>query len=119
MPNRLTPAELHSIHHGESREVRQQGKPFKETQHKNEPPPGGPIFSESAYVLMFPQMVSQSAMLPAKPFINGKQIPVLSASDPGMVEKALAKAASPGYHPAKVHPREQMVCQQCALILIY
>jgi len=109
-PKKLTPAELHKLHHGESREIRPKFKLFKKPPYrKKKDKEEGPMFSENAYVLMFPNMVPEGAMLPLKPYINGKHIPVLSASDPAVMEKALATAASPGYHPAKVHPREQMV----------
>lgn len=105
LPTRISPAALYRIHKAQGRRHSNQ---LKKTPHKTDPP-GSHIFSESAYVLMFPKIVPESAMLPVKPLINGKQIPVLSASDPALLKKALRAGASPGYHPTQVHPREQMV----------
>ena len=109
----LTPnPSLHLQHEGESREkgyrLPQQLQQQSQSQHA---PQGGAhphLYSENAYVLMFPNMVPEKAMLPPKPFINGKEIPVVSAAS-DLSERTRGGIMSPGFHAVKVHPREQMV----------
>jgi hypothetical protein len=105
----------HLFHEGESGEkghrAQHQQAQHQQAQHQQPQRKPAPIYSNSAYVLMFPNMVPERAMLPPKPLINGKEIPVISASSE-VVESLRGSIMSPGFHAAKVHPREQMVRPQ-------
>ncbi|ODN03694.1 Translation initiation factor IF-2 [Orchesella cincta] len=69
-------------------------------------------FSNTPYVLMFPQLIPEEKMRPSPPSLLSKEIPVIQASSmsdftslPGSGEKP---PLTPGFQAVPVHPRHQM-----------
>lgn len=65
-------------------------------------------FSNTPYVLMFPQLIPEEKMRPSPPPVLTKEIPVIQASSLMDYESADKPPMAPGFKAVPVHPRHQM-----------
>lgn len=91
------PNDIKSIIHGSGNDL---------VKAKKRPPQ--PSFSNTPYVLKFPQLIPEEKMRPSPPSMLSKEIPVIQASSMSDFTSGERPMLGPGFQAVPVHPRHQM-----------